>query len=304
MPVRLGLAVPQYGRFADARALVTVAGQAESRGFDSLWVGDRLLTPLAPKERYPGGDGTIPPAHRTFLDPFAVLSTAAAVTSRIRLGTSTLNANWYPPVLLARSLATIDQLSSGRLEVGLGLGWSSDEYAAAGVPWEGRGARFEATLDTLEAIWRDDPVSVADPRWNIAPSHILPKPAQLPRPPLHLGGFSPAALSRIGRRADGWLAAAMPVGILTDMWDTVKQTAERHGRDPRQVRVIVRFNPLVADSPSEAVPGSGTVEQIAEHMRAVADTGVHEIFLDLQHTARDPEHLLDLAERLREASAL
>ncbi|MFF5207085.1 TIGR03619 family F420-dependent LLM class oxidoreductase [Streptosporangium sp. NPDC000396] len=305
MTVRLGLALPQYGRFADAQALVTVAQEAESQGFDSLWVGDRLLTPLAPRDRYPGGDGTIPPAHRTFLDPFAVLATAAAVTSRVRLGTSTLNANWYPPAVLARSLTTIDRLSSGRLEVGLGLGWSSDEYAAVGVPWDGRATRFDATLDALEAIWRDDPVSVTGPDWDIPPSHILPKPVQLPRPPVHLAGFSPAALARVGRRADGWLAAAMPLPRLADMWKTIRESAERSGRDPDEVRVIVRVNPVVVDSPAEAAPpGRGTVEQIAGQLRATAEAGVHEIFLDLQHTAHDPFQLLDLADRLRKTSGL
>ncbi|GAA4219744.1 putative F420-dependent oxidoreductase [Streptosporangium album] len=305
MTARLGLGLPQYGRFADPEALVTVAREAEARGFTSLWVGDRLLTPLAPRDRYPGGDGTIPHAHRTFLDPFAVLSVAASVTSQIRLGTSTLNANWYPPALLARSLTTIDQLSSGRLEVGLGLGWSRDEYAAAGIPWEGRAARFDATLDALETIWRDDPVSVTDRRWDIPPSHIFPKPAQLPRPPVHLAGFSPAALARVGRRADGWLAASMPLPMLTAMWGTVRESAERNGRDPDEVRVIVRANPIVAGSPSGAAPpGSRTVEQIGDHLRATAEAGVHEIFLDLQQTAHDPAHLLDLAEALRKASGL
>ncbi|MGV9774624.1 TIGR03619 family F420-dependent LLM class oxidoreductase [Streptosporangium sp. NPDC003464] len=305
MPVRLGLALPQYGRFADGEALVTVAREAEARGFASLWVGDRLLTPLDPADRYPGGDGTIPPAHRTFLDPFAVLSTAAAVTSRVRLGTSALNANWYPPALLARSLTTIDRLSGGRLDVGLGLGWSSDEYAAAGVPWRGRAALFDATLDALEAVWRDDPVSVTGPRWDITPSHILPKPTQRPRPPVYLAGFSPAALARVGRRADGWLAASVPPPVLMGMWDTVRESAERSGRDPDGVRVVVRANPIVVESPAGAAPPrSGTLEQLAEHLGALAGTGVHEIFLDLQHTATDPLHLLDLAESLRESSGL
>ncbi|WP_326824342.1 TIGR03619 family F420-dependent LLM class oxidoreductase [Streptosporangium sp. NBC_01756] len=305
MAVRLGLGLPQYGRFADPDALVTVAREAEARGFTSLWVGDRLLTPLEPRDRYPGGNGTIPHAHRTFLDPFTVLATAAAVTSRIRLGTSTLNANWYPPALLARSLTTIDRLSSGRLEVGLGLGWSSDEYAAAGIPWEGRAARFDAVLDALETIWRDDPVSLTDRRWSVAPSHILPKPAQSPRPPVHLAGFSPAALARVGRRADGWLAVAMPVPVLTARWGTIRESAERNGRDPDEVRVIVRVNPIVAGSPAaDAPPGGRTVEEIAEHLGATAETGVHEMFLDLQQTARDPAHLLDLAEALRKASGL
>jgi probable F420-dependent oxidoreductase len=304
-PVRLGLALPQFGRFAGAWALVTVAREAEAEDFDSLWVGDRLMTPLAPKDRYPGGDGTIPPAHRTFLDPFAVMATAAAVTTRIRLGSSALNANWYAPALLARSLATIDQLSGGRLDVGLGLGWSSEEYAAVGASWQGRAARLDATLDALETIWRDDPVALAGERWTIPPSHIFPKPAQLPRPPVYLAGFAPPALDRIGRRADGWLAASMPLSVLTGMWKIVKEAAERKGRDPNTLRIVMRANPIIVDSPADAaLPRSGTVRQIADHLSAAAESGVHEIFLDLQHTAQGPRHLLDLAGELRQASGL
>ncbi|MFF0310490.1 TIGR03619 family F420-dependent LLM class oxidoreductase [Streptosporangium sp. NPDC004379] len=294
MAVGFGLAVPQYGRFARPEAVVAVAREAEARGFDGLWAGDRLLTPLSPRDRYPGGDGTIPPEHRTFLDPLAVLTTAAAVTSRIRLGTSTLNANWYPPVLLARSLTTLDVLSGGRLDAGLGLGWSRDEYAAAGVPWKGRAAWLDATIDTLEAVWRDDPVAVTAPGWSIPPSHIDPKPVQRPRPPLLLAGFSPAALERVGRRADGWLAAAMPVPLLTGMRDAIRRAAERAGRDPDGIRVVVRANPVVTGT------AGATVEEVGGRLRAIAETGVQEIFVDLQLTARDPAHLLDLAETLRE----
>lgn len=295
--VQLGLALAQYGPFTNLRSIQRVARDAETLGFDSLWVGDRLLVPLEPGDRYPGGDGTIPPAHRTFLDPFAVLSVAAAVTDRVRLGSSTLNAPWYPPVLLARMLTTIDQLSGGRLCVGLGLGWSSDEYAAAGVPWPGRGDRLEACLDMLETIWDGDPVACQAGDWTIVPSHIHPKPVQRPRPPIYLAGFAPAALDRIGRRADGWLATAMPLPALTGLGDAVRRAAGAAGRDPDTVRVILRINPVLtaAPGPPDLVHRTGTVDQIAGYASAAAGAGVHEILLDLQHTARDDDHLMELA---------
>ncbi|MFB4279090.1 TIGR03619 family F420-dependent LLM class oxidoreductase [Nonomuraea sp. MTCD27] len=289
--MEIGLAVPQYGRFAALSSVLRVAREAESMGFHSLWAGDRLLTPLRPSDPYPGGDGSIPEAHRVFLDPFAVLSVAASVTSSVRLGTSALNACWYPPVVLARSLTTIDHLSGGRLDAGLGLGWSSDEYAAAGVPWKDRARRYDATLDALEAIWTTDPVAFEHELWTIAPSHIEPKPAR--RPPLYLAGFSPAALRRIGRRADGWLTATLPVPVLTSMWQTVCRTAEEAGRDPGALRMILRSNPIVTDRGTP--PRSGTVAEIAAYLAGAAEAGVHEIILDLQHTATSDQHLLELA---------
>ncbi|MEO3790997.1 TIGR03619 family F420-dependent LLM class oxidoreductase [Nonomuraea sp. B10E15] len=299
----VGLAVPQYGRFAALSSVLRVAREAESMGFAGLWAGDRLLTPLRPRDRYPGGDGRIPEAHRVFLDPFAVLSVAASATSAIRLGTSALNACWYPPVVLARSLTTIDHLSGGRLDVGLGLGWSSDEYAAAGVTWRDRASRYDATLDALEAIWRDDPVSFEHEPWTIVPSHIEPKPAR--RPPIYLGGFAAPALRRIGRRADGWLTASLPIPMLTAMWRTVRETAERAGRDPGALRMVLRTNPEITETGRP--PWSGTVAQICDYLAAAAEAGVHAVIIDLQHTATGDEHLLELAAEfgghLRAASA-
>jgi probable F420-dependent oxidoreductase len=297
--VHLGLALAQYGAFTNLRSVQRVAREAESLGFDSLWVGDRLLVPLEPSDRYPGGDGIIPQAHRTFLDPFAVLAVAASVTERVRLGSSTLNAAWYSPALLARSLTTIDQLSGGRLCVGLGLGWSSDEYAAVGVPWPGRGARLDACLDALETIWADDPVSHSADAWTIVASHIHPKPAQRPRPPLYLAGYAPAALERVGRRADGWLPTGMPVPTLTRLWSTVRRAAEAAGRDPGALRMIQRLNPMVTDTPGSAdlAHRTGTVEQIAQYAADAARAGFHEIILDLQHTAHDDDQLMALAAR-------
>jgi probable F420-dependent oxidoreductase len=295
--VRIGLALSQYGPFARRDAVIEVARGAEALGFDSLWTGDRILDPVNPRDRYPGtADGRMPPEYTTFLDPLTVLTVAAAVTERVRLGTSTLNAPWYSPVLLARTLTGLDVLSEGRLDVGLGLGWSSDEYAAAGVPWRGRGARLEEILDVLERIWEGDPVTY-DGVVSIPESRIEPKPVQRPRPPIYLGGYSAAALGRIGRRADGWLAPGVPLPFLTATWDTVRRAAEDAGRDPDALRMIVRMNPHITEEPVDAdrLPRAGTVDQLAAYAR---ETGADEVFADLQQTTSDPGRMLDLAGRL------
>jgi probable F420-dependent oxidoreductase len=302
--VRVGLALSQYGTFASREAVIEVARAAEELGFDSLWTGDRILDPLHPRDRYPGSaDGRMPAAYTTFLDPLTVLTAAAAVTSRVRLGTSTLNAPWYPPVLLARTLTSLDVLSSGRLDVGFGMGWSSDEYAAAGVPWKGRAARLEEILDVLESVWTDDPVTHEGRFYAVPASRIEPKPVQRPRPPIHLGGYAPAALERTGRRADGWLAPGVPLEFLTPMWRTVRESAEKAGRDPSSVRMIVRMNSTVTDEPGpeDRLPRSGTVEQLAAYARTVAEAGADEVFLDLQREMTETGPLLEAAGRVREA---
>jgi alkanesulfonate monooxygenase SsuD/methylene tetrahydromethanopterin reductase-like flavin-dependent oxidoreductase (luciferase family) len=135
--VRLGFTVPHMGALAGPDSLAQVARRAEEVGFDGLWVAERSLYPLEPAAPYPAGD-VLPEAFKTNLDPLDALTYVAAQTTRIGLGTSIINLPWYSPVLLARRLTTLDVLSNGRLRVGLGLGWSPDEYEAAGVPWERR----------------------------------------------------------------------------------------------------------------------------------------------------------------------
>lgn len=302
--MRVGLALSQYGTFATRDAVIEVARAVEELGLDSLWTGDRILDPLQPRDGYPGSaDGKMPEAYTTFLDPLTVLTAAAAVTSRVRLGMSTLNAPWYPPVLLARTLTSIDVLSSGRIDVGIGMGWSSDEYAAAGVPWKGRAARMEEILDVLESIWTDDPVAHEGRFYAIPASRIEPKPVQRPRPPIYLGGFKPVALERVGRRADGWLAPGAPLETLTPMWRVVRESAEKAGRDPSTVRMIVRLNATVTDSPAPTghAPSVGTIEQLAGYAREVAELGADEIFLDLQQSMTETGPMLEAAGRFREA---
>ncbi|MGH1555480.1 LLM class flavin-dependent oxidoreductase [Streptomyces sp. L7] len=160
------------------------------------WYPRTPRTPTPAEVPYPRSD-------RTFLDPVVTLSFLAHATRRLRLGTSTLNAPFYSPLLLARSLVSLDILSGGRLDVGFGLGWSSDEYEAIGVPWQGRGARLEEILDVLEHVWSGSPAEYKGELWTIPSAHIETLPVQRPRLPVLLGGFTPATLERIGRRADG-----------------------------------------------------------------------------------------------------
>src|ERR671919_59282 len=147
--MRVGFALPQVGLVVGPEALLSVAKRAEDLGFDSLWVLDRLLWPINPREPYAGGP--LPVKYKSVLDPLETLTFAAAHTRRVALGTSVLNLPWYNPVLLARRLTTLDVLSAGRLRVGFGIGWSPDEYEAAGVAWEERGKRADELIQTTPA---------------------------------------------------------------------------------------------------------------------------------------------------------
>ncbi|MGE7386487.1 TIGR03619 family F420-dependent LLM class oxidoreductase [Streptomyces sp. NPDC004126] len=294
--MRIGFSVPQFGPFADPDRTAAICVALEDLGCHSLWVADRLLAPLTPAEGYPGGK-EMPARYATHLDPLLALGLAATVTERVRLGSSTLNALWQPPLVLARALTTLDLISHGRLDVGIGLGWMREEYTAAGVPWQGRGARLEETLDVLDAVWRSERVAHTGPLWTIPESTVLPKPLQSPRPPVLLGGFTPYALERVGRRADGWLAASMPLPHLQGLWAVAAEAAERAGRDPAALRRVFRLNPEVTTA--DADPGEthfrGTVRQLCDHLAVMCTRDTDEVLVDLQLTTDTPEEYLDLA---------
>jgi probable F420-dependent oxidoreductase len=289
--LRLGLALPQYGKLADPTAVAGFAAAAERIGYSSLWTGDRVLTPVDPSDYYPGGgtaEQPYPPELVRFTDPIVTLTAAAGATSTARLGTNTLVAPVYPPVLLARSLTSLDLLSGGRLDVGLGLGWLRDEYTATGVPWAGRGARLSELIDVLRTLWTADPAGHEGEHWQIPQARVGLRPAQRPHPPILLGGMSAPALRRVGQVADGWLPTLAPVGSLREMWSVISAAATEAGRDPSSLRRVLRANPRAGM----------TMADVAGRLKTVGDEGFTEVFVDLHYVADDVSHALELAEEL------
>ncbi|SBS73384.1 putative F420-dependent oxidoreductase [uncultured Mycobacterium sp.] len=287
----LGFALPQFGESAHAE-LARFASTAEQLGAESLWVGDRLLAAADPSVGYGGGD-TVPLNFRSSLDPFTALTVAATVTTSARLGFSVLVAPWYPPVQLARQLTGIDVVSRGRVLPGFGIGWSPEEYQGAGVSFEQRGARLDELLDALEALWTTDPVSFDGARYRIPPSWVSLKPVQQPRPPIYLGASSSAGLSRIGRRADGWLAVVVVPGNvridkLAAQRAVIDEAAQAAGRDPAAIATHVRVN-VAAGTPIEAVEDA---------VKTLQDNNYHDAFVDTLYVVSDTDAALEWVERL------
>ncbi len=295
-----GLNLPQMGSFADPAAVCTAARRAEAEGFASLWAVDRLLAPVDPRSAYPGKpDGKLPAAQQRILDPLMTLGTAAAVTDTIRVGPSVLVAPWYPPPLLARSLTSLDQLSGGRLVVGLGLGWSTDEYLAVGRPMTGLGRRMEEVLDVLTTLWSGEPGAVATSSEQVPASHVL-EPAQPGGPPVLLAAFTPAGFDRIARRSDGWLCVGMPLAVVGSIWQGVRDSAAAMGRDPEALRLVVRADIELTAQPlgPDRAPFTGTYQQVEADVAHAGEIGVDEVVLDLQAVAGSVEELLDMAVAL------
>ncbi|MCX5204253.1 TIGR03619 family F420-dependent LLM class oxidoreductase [Streptomyces sp. NBC_00237] len=288
----IGITLPQYGTHARADLIASYARDAEEIGFDSLWVGDRSLTPVEPSDLYPGhtAENPYPEGFKRFVDPFVALSAAAAGTTRVRLGTSTLSAPWYPPLLLARSLTSLDLLSNGRLDPGFGIGWMRDEYTAVNADFSRRGAQLDEILDFLAAIWTQNPFSHTGRTWQVPTSYVDLRPARPGGPPVYLGGFSPAAMSRVGRRATGWVGAAMPDAGHSALWGIARKAAEDAGRDPDALRQLIRVN----------VRAGQSAEDIAATMRSVRAWGAEGAFVELQQAVREPGEALELGAKVRD----
>ena len=296
--MRFGFALPQVGLGVGPEALTIVAKRAEDLGFDSFWVLDRILWPVNPREPYPIGDGSLPVKYKSVLE---TLTFAAAHTRRAALGTSVLNLPWYNPVLLARQLTTLDILSGGRLKVGFGVGWSQDEYQAAGAIWQERGKRADELIQALKKIWTTDPVEFQGKYYRIPKSAIGPKPIQKPHPPIYMAAYTPSAMKRVAAEANGWFPVGIPLSGVGPMFEGIKNMAKEAGRDPSAMELIVRANVEIHDRPiqKDRVDFNGTLEQIAEDVKTTQKLGAAEIVFDAQFSP-GVERADDVVSRMEE----
>ena len=281
--MKLGINLPQLGPAASGENMVAVAQKAEEVGFGSVWVTERLLFPTNPRTPYMvTPDGSLPDVYRIVYEPLEALAWVAAHTKTIRLGTSVLDIPFYNPVMFARRVSSIDQLSGGRLTLGLGLGWSEDEMEASGADMKVRGQRADEFLEVLHAIWKDDPAEYSGKHFKLASSTILPKPVQKPHPPIYLAAYAPAAMSRVARLADGWIPAGVPVEGMSQMFSGIQNMAKEAGRDPSELKMIVRANLEVRSEPrgDQGFVFSGTRDEIKADIAAVRELGVEELHFD------------------------
>jgi probable F420-dependent oxidoreductase len=283
--MEIGLTLPQFGAYASATAIERFAVEAEQRGYRSLWVSERLLWPLRPRGGYGGIPGMPwPEVEAVAYDPLETLAYVAARTERILLGTAVVDALFHVPVVLAKRLATVDQLSGGRLIVGLGQGWAPEEFEAANVPPARRGAGFEEFIGCIRACWNDDPVRFAGRFYRIAESRILPKPIQAGGPPIVVGAFARASIERAGRFADGLTPiAASWTDLEESMW-RFRFAAESAGRDPNHLLIVVCAasygNWQGAD---DRPPLNGSLDEIRRDLDRLRDLHVNHVYFGVNY---------------------
>ena len=276
----LGFGVPTSGSWATPDRCVEIAQRAEALGYASLWTFQRLLSPLGERDV-----PLLPPQYRSVHDPLPLLAFLAGQTQRVRLGVAVVNAPYQSPLVLAKALTTIDHLSGGRLDAGLGIGWMPQELAAVGVPEARRGARADDFLRCLEAIWTDDVVDYEGDFYRVPRSRVDPKPVQQPHPPILMGGAAPAALRRAGRSTSGWISSSQadlttidePIGVVRD-------AAVAAGRDAATLRFVCRG--VVKVRTGERAQLTGSLQEIRADLVDLSTKGVTETFVDLNFDPR------------------
>jgi probable F420-dependent oxidoreductase len=276
--MKLGVALPTSGPLANPANIARVAQEAEQLGYDSVWTYERLLRPTAPVSMGGGEPQPVPETYRLTYEPLETLSYVAALTSRVKLGTSIIDALLHPAVVLAKRFATLDQLSGGRVVAGLGQGWMPQEFAAAGVPMSRIGPGMDEVVAAMRACWGPDPVAYDGKFTQIAESEINPKPVQ-PNVPVLLGAMTPGGVRRAARIADGLNPVAVSREMLLDLTKAFRSAAAELGRDPESVTVVARANvPLSAGPLGDGRPFlGGSPREIADDVAGLEGTGVDEV---------------------------
>ena len=275
--MEIGFGAPVSGAWATPQNLAAFAAAAETAGYSSLWSFQRLLIPVG---------SSIEPVYHSVLDPMAALAFAAAVTSRIRLGVALVNLPFVSPGYLAKQAASVDVLSGGRHDLGLGIGWMPEEFALTGGDMARRGARAAEYVQVLRALWAGGVAAFDGEFYQVPAGTQAPAPVQPGGPPILLGGMARPALERIGRIADGWITSSRTdLSRVGDLIAVVKESAAAAGRDAEAMRFIcrgvVRAGTAVTGADGERLLLSGDYEQIRADADWLGSRGVTEVFYDL-----------------------
>ena len=290
LTVRLAitLAGTSLVRAPDLPRLPDLARHAEDLGIDQLGVPDHIVLG-AELGGYP--HGTFPEAPTSpYPEPLALLAAVAAVTSRLELAPSALIVPLRPAAVLAKACATLDVLSSGRLVLGAGTGWNRDEFAACGVPFEGRGARMDDTLRACRVLWRDSPASFSSPTVSFDGVHLEPRPLRPDSIRIWVGGGDGGrAAARVADYADGWMPppSHSPAEV-ADGVARIRAAREQTGKDPSAFDVKIALPLLDGDlerSLETAAPG-------------LAAAGVTMLQVSVGALVRSPDEVPALLERL------
>lgn len=294
--MQFGVVLPQFGALARppdvTHHIRTVAQTAERLGYDVLWTADHIIFPQTITTPYPYGGRFPYPTTDPILGIIATLSYVAALTARITLGSSVLVLPYRNPVVLAKELASLDVLSGGRLLLGVAAGWLKEEFDMLGVPFHERGRRTDEYIDLLRVLWTQDRATFHGRSFTMTDAACFPKPVQQPQPPIWIGGGSPAALRRVARRGDGWIA--VPRSSLDDLANDIQEIrrlATDCGRDPTGIGIATGG-------------GASSVEDLLDRLPRLEKMGVTITNVPVLFWAHSFSHAIELMEAFAQQAQL
>jgi alkanesulfonate monooxygenase SsuD/methylene tetrahydromethanopterin reductase-like flavin-dependent oxidoreductase (luciferase family) len=249
--MRLGVNVPNFGPGTRPEVLRRWARTVEGLGYDLLMVSDHVVITPDVAEQYPA----------PFYEPFTTLSWLAGTTDRIRLGTTVLLAPYRHPLLVARMAANLNQLSGGRLVLGVGVGWARQEFEALGVPFARRGKLTDEHLRVLREVWQNEA--------DYGSGHI----------PLWIGGNSEAGMRRAVELGDAWHPLRLTIGAMRNGLDRLRELAGSRALPAFAPRIRLRLTDAPIDSPSRAA-GEGTIDQVLRDLDELETLGADTVVLD------------------------
>jgi probable F420-dependent oxidoreductase len=288
--MQFGLGLPHAGATASGAHLIAFAQRAEALGFESLWCGDHIVLPTAGTNQYPyTADGSFPRAADVgFLETFTVLSYVAAVTQRIRLGSTVIILPYRNPIVQAKMMASLDVLSSGRVICGVGVGWLQKEFDTLGVPYADRGAMSDEFLKIFRLLWSAEHPEFHGQFYQFDGIQFHPKPVQQPLP-IWVGGHSKRAIRRAVVYGQAWHPTRQTPAFVAEHLPYLRQEADRAGRDPGSITVSLKRSLHITDI---GVPGTaafrsgnaviGTTQDVIDDARRCQDIGIDQLTYDFR----------------------
>ncbi len=276
--MKFGITIPNNWGIEDVKQVLAFGPLAEELGYDSIWVMDHLFNTGYIRQRLDD---------KSYYHPLATLSYLSATTQRVALGTSVMVLPYHNPVAMAKYVATLDQMSEGRVILGVGVGAMTEEFEALGISMRERGALTNENIAVMRELWTNQDPEFDSQRWHFAELKFAPKPKQKPHVPLWIGGASPGAIKRTATMGDGW----HPTGLSPDEFraasQELRQMAMDAGRDADAVTMSVRVEVEAHGGPSSdraqnraRLPGDD-VEKMIDGIRAYQNAGVEHVVLAL-----------------------
>ena len=283
--MKFSVFLPVSGRAASRKTLMQAAQKAEGLGYDSVWSADRIIIPWEIKTTYPySKEATfIVPPDRPFFEPLTCLAFLAGCTEKLQLGMSVMVLPYRHPLYWAKIATTIDQLSTGRLIMGVGVGWMEEEFAAMGAPFKERGKVSDEQLQLLDKLWKDEHVNFHGPHYNFDDIAFSPKPFQQPRIPIWVGGEGKLAQRRAGIYGDAWFPYFVRItpDELARRFENVRRCAREAGRNADEITFAccLPIELMSTDVRQEPDYLKGSIAQVTQALQKFRNVGVVHIGL-------------------------